>query len=188
MDSETEWRHSQSTLDTAPRWSGFVKRCRPPRSPNSAKPKCPSAGPRFRSKTRTLPWPTFVWHRSTGCIPMRAEVFGWLCPPNNCSTTRTVLRDPLRPLRLLRLLRRLRPLRPLDPLHLLVQDRLAPPSDPADLADPPPNWRSSKSFYSLNIPNTLMTTMTPFGFGLFEYYCNIFMRYKKCTVLTITYC
>ena len=155
-------------LGTALRWSDFAKPRRRPHSPNSAKPKCPWAGPRFRSKTRTANWPTFASNCSTGCIPMQAPVLGRWCPPNSCSTTRIDPRDPLRPLRLLRLLRRLRRLRPWSPRSpfRLVQLHLDHPAHllvPADLQDPPPNWNSSKWFYWLNIPNTMTTTMTPFA-------------------------
>ena len=96
---------------------------------------------------------------------MRAPVFGRLCPPNSCNTTRIDPRIRLRPLRLLRLLRRLRqwsPLRrwsPLPPLRPLRPLRPAPPSARAVLGGPPPYWNSSKPFYSLNIRNTWMTTM-----------------------------
>jgi len=92
---------------------------------------------------------------------MQAPVFGRLCPPNSCSTTRIDPRDRLRPLHPVARLRRLRPWSPfrlvqlgLDhPVHLLV---------PADLGGPPPHWNSSKWFYWLNIPNT-RTTATPFA-------------------------
>ena len=144
---------------TARHWSDFVKPRRRPHSPNSARPKCPWEGTRFRSKTRTAKWPTLV-NRSTGCIPMQAPVFG-RCPPNSCSTTRIDPRDRLHQWGRRDQWGRLRPLPPfrlvqlgLDhPAHLLV---------PADLQDPPPNWNSSKWFYWLNIPNTWTMPM-PFN-------------------------
>jgi hypothetical protein len=91
-----------------------------------------------------------------------AELFSLMVvahPPNSCSTTRTVLQGPLDPWYLLHRLRRLRRLRPLPLLARLVLDHPVAPLVPADLAPPPPNWRSSKSFYSLNIRSTWTMTM-----------------------------
>jgi hypothetical protein len=185
VDLETELLWLRTKLGTALRWSDFATLCHRPHSPNSAKPKCPWAGPRFRSKTRTAKWPTFVWHRSTGCIPMPAPVFGWLCPPNSCSTTRIDPRGQLDQLdrrdrwgRLLPLLPfQLVPLDLYHPVHLLV---------PVDLGGPPPHWNNSKWFYLLNIQNTWMTMMT-FVIYIYIYgLCDIFMCYKKCTFLTLT--
>ena len=146
----------RSKLDIVRHWIGFVKLCHRPRSPNSAKLKCPWEGPRFRNRTRTKKWPTFVWHRSTGCIPMQAQVFGWLCPPNSCSTTRIVQPDRLHPWVQSR---RLRPLPPLRQLNQPGQDHPVPPLVQADLEVLPPHWNNSKWFYSLNIQNTMTTTM-----------------------------
>jgi hypothetical protein len=181
VGSETASRTRYSTLDTAPRWYGFAKPRHRPRSPNSATPKCPWAGSRFHNRTRTTKWPTFVSHCSTGCIPMRAEGFGRLYPPNNCSTTRIDPQDRLdqwdQPVQW----SRLRPLRPLPLLARLVQDHPVAPLVPADLGGlPPPNWRSSKLFYSLNIQSTWTTTMP------FVRVIDIFMCYKKSTFLTLT--
>ena len=113
---------------------------------------------------------------------MQAPVFGRLCPPNSCSTTRIDPRDRLRPLHPVARLRRLRPWSPfrlvqlgLDhPVHLLV---------PADLGGPPPHWNSSKPFYSLNIRNTWMTTM-PFFICINRIYSFVI----KCAFLTNFHC
>ena len=123
---------------------------------------------------------------------MRAPVFGRLCPPNSCNTTRIDPRVRLHPVRLLRLLRPLHRLRPLRRLHLLAPLRLlrplrplrpAPPSARADLGGPPPYWNSSKPFYSLNIRNTWMTTM-PFFICINRIYSFVI----KCAFLTNFHC
>jgi hypothetical protein len=152
----------RSTLDTARPWFGFVKLCHRPRSPNSTTPKCPWAEPRFHNRIRTIQWPTVVSRRSTGCIPMRAQVFERLCPLNSCSTTRTVLQDQWDQSVQLRRLRQWSQWRQLVRLPPLRQDHPVPPSVQADLPVPPPHWNSSKWFYSLNILNTKMKPM-PFG-------------------------
>lgn len=167
---------------TARHWSGFAKPRRRPRSPNSTKPKCPWEGTRFRSKTRTAKWPTFVLH-SIGCTPMQAPVFGRLCPPNSCSTTRIDPRDQLDQLDRRDQWGRLRPLRPFRPVQLGL-DHPAHLLVPVDLGGPPPHWNNSKRFYLLNIQNTWTTTM-PFVRAMM--YCDIFACYKKCTFLTFFY-
>jgi hypothetical protein len=111
---------------------------------------------------------------------MRAEGFGRLYPPNNCSTTRIDPQDRLdqwdQPVQW----SRLRPLRPLPLLARLVQDHPVPPLVPADLGSLPPHWNNSKLFYSLNIQSTWTTTMP------FVRVIDIFMCYKKSTFLTLT--
>lgn len=152
----------RSKLGTALRWSGFAKQCHRPHSPNSTKPKCPWEEPRFRSKTRTAKWPTFVLHHSIGCTPTRAEGFERSCPPNSCSTTRIDPGDQLDQLDRRDRWGRLLPLPQLRPLRPLCQDHPVDPLVPADLGGPPPHWNNSKWFYLLNIQNT-WTTMMPFA-------------------------
>ena len=123
---------------------------------------------------------------------MRAPVFGRLCPPNSCNTTRIDPRVRLRPsgplgqwppLRRLRQLSQWSPLPPLPPLPPLRPLRPAPPSARAVLGGPPPHWNSSKPFYSLNIRNTWMTTM-PFFICINRIYSFVI----KCAFLTNFHC